>query len=227
MLENLKRKIVVSVQAMPDEPLYQEVALNAMIKSVVTGGAGGLRLAGARDVKNAKKMYPNLPVIGITKPKKIPDNFLDVVYITPTLNDAKEIIEAGADIIAFDATMRERPNGEKLCDIINFIKSQNRLAMADIATYEEAKNAIELGADIVSTTLSGYTRETQNKPDEPDFELCSALCRDFSVPVIVEGKIWIPEQAKKAFDFGAFCVVIGSAITRPQLITKRFTEILK
>lgn len=227
MLENLKRKIVVSVQAMPDEPLYQEVALNAMIKSVVTGGAGGLRLAGARDVKNAKKMYPNLPVIGITKPKKIPDNFLDVVYITPTLNDAKEIIEAGADIIAFDATMRERPNGEKLCDIINFIKSQNRLAMADIATYEEAKNAIELGADIVSTTLSGYTRETQNKPDEPDFELCSALCRDFSVPVIVEGKIWTPEQAKRAFDFGAFCVVIGSAITRPQLITKRFTEILK
>lgn len=227
MLQNLKRKIVVSVQAMPDEPLYQEVALNAMIKSVVTGGAGGLRLAGARDVKNAKKMYPNLPVIGITKPKKIPDNFLDVVYITPTLNDAKEIIEAGADIIAFDATMRERPNGEKLCDIINFIKSQNKLAMADIATYEEAKNAIELGADIVSTTLSGYTNETKNKPNEPDFELCSALCRDFSVPVIVEGKIWIPEQAKKAFDFGAFCVVIGSAITRPQLITKRFTEILK
>lgn len=227
MLENLKRKIVVSVQAMPDEPLYQEVALNAMIKSVVTGGAGGLRLAGARDVKNAKKMYPNLPVIGITKPKKIPDNFLDVVYITPTLNDAKEIIEAGADIIAFDATMRERPNGEKLCDIINFIKSQNRLAMADIATYEEAKNAIELGADIVSTTLSGYTNETKNKPNEPDFELCSALCRDFSVPVIVEGKIWTPEQAKRAFDFGAFCVVIGSAITRPQLITKRFTEILK
>lgn len=227
MLQNLKRKIVVSVQAMPDEPLYQEVALNAMIKSVVTGGAGGLRLAGARDVKNAKKMYPNLPVIGITKPKKIPDNFLDVVYITPTLNDAKEIIEAGADIIAFDATMRERPNGEKLCDIINFIKSQNRLAMADIATYEEAKNAIELGADIVSTTLSGYTNETKNKPNEPDFELCSALCRDFSVPVIVEGKIWTPEQAKKAFDLGAFCVVIGSAITRPQLITKRFTEILK
>lgn len=227
MLQNLKRKIVVSVQAMPDEPLYQEVALNAMIKSVVTGGAGGLRLAGARDVKNAKKMYPNLPVIGITKPKKIPDNFLDVVYITPTLNDAKEIIEAGADIIAFDATMRERPNGEKLCDIINFIKSQNRLAMADIATYEEAKNAIELGADIVSTTLSGYTKETKNKPNEPDFELCKAISQGFSTPVIVEGKIWTPEQAKRAFDFGAFCVVIGSAITRPQLITKRFTEILK
>ncbi len=227
MLQKLKRKIVVSVQAMPDEPLYQEVALNAMIKSVVSGGAGGLRLAGARDVKNAKKMYPNLPVIGITKPSKIPENFLDVVYITPTVADAKEIVDAGADIVAFDATMRKRPNGEKLSDIIMFIKSQNRLAMADIATYEEAKNAIESGVDIVSTTLSGYTNETKNKPDEPDFELCQAICRDFNVPVIVEGKIWTPKQAKEAFDFGAFCVVIGSAITRPQLITKRFTEILK
>lgn len=227
MLQNLKRKIVVSVQAMPDEPLYQELALNAMIQSVVNGGACALRLAGKRDIKNAKKMYPNLPVIGITKPKKIPDNFLDVVYITPTLNDAKEIIEAGADIVAFDATMRERPNGEKLSDIINFIKSQNKLAMADIATYDEAKNAIELGVDIVSTTLSGYTSETKDKPNEPDYELCQALSRDFDIPVIVEGKIWTPEQVKKAFDFGAFCVVIGSAITRPQLITKRFTEILK
>ena len=99
--------------------------------------------------------------------------------------------------------------------------------MADIATYDEAKNAIELGADIVSTTLSGYTNETKNKPNEPDFELCKAISQDFSTPVIVEGKIWTPEQAKRAFDFGAFCVVIGSAITRPQLITKRFTEILK
>ncbi len=227
MLQKLKRKIIVSVQAMPDEPLYQEVALNAMIKSVVNGGAGGLRLAGARDVKNAKKMYPDLPVIGITKPDKIPENYLDIVYITPTLSDAKEIIDAGADIVAFDATMRKRPNEEQLGDIINFIKSQSKLAMADIATYTEAKNAIELGADIVSTTLSGYTDETKNKPSEPDFELCKALCRDFNIPVVVEGKIWTPSQAKDAFNFGAFCVVIGSAITRPQLITKRFTEILK
>ena len=227
MLQNLKRKIIVSVQAMPDEPLYEEIALNAMIKSVINGGAGGLRLAGPRDIKNAKKMFPNIPVIGITKPEKIPDNYLDVVYITPTLNDAKEIISAGADIVALDCTKRKRPNDENALDIINYIKSQNKLAMADIASYDEAKNAIELGADIVSTTLSGYTRETQNKPDEPDFELCRALCRDFSTPVIVEGKIWTPKQAKEAFNSGAFCVVIGSAITRPQLITKRFTEILK
>ncbi len=227
MLQKLKRKIVVSVQAMPDEPLYQEVALNAMIKSVVNGGAGGLRLAGKRDVKNAKKIYPDLPVIGITKPDKIPENFLELVYITPTIDNAREIIDAGADIVAFDATMRKRPNDEKLCDIINFIKLNGKLAMADIATYNEAKNAIQLGVDIVSTTLSGYTTETKEKPNEPDYELCRSICTDFDIPVIVEGKIWTPEQAKKAFEFGAFCVVIGSAITRPQLITKRFTEILK
>ena len=227
MLQKLKNKIVVSVQAMPDEPLYNEIALNAMIKSVVFGGASGLRLAGVRDIKNAKEMYPQIPVIGITKPSKIPDNFLDVVYITPTIKDAEEIIEAGADIVALDATMRKRPNDERLCDILDFIKSKGKLAMADIATYKEAKNAIELGFDIVSTTLSGYTQETKNNPDIPDFELCMEITKNHKTPVIVEGKIWSPEQVKEAFNCGAFCVVIGSAITRPQLITKRFTEILK
>ncbi len=227
MLQNLKNKIIISSQAMPDEPLYQEEAMTAMIKSVVAGGAGGLRLAGERDIKNAKKLFPNLPVIGITKPNKIPENYLDVVYITPNISDAKKIIEAGADIVAFDGTKRERPNGETLEDLIKYIKSQGKLAMADIATYEEAQNAINLGADIVSTTLSGYTQQTKSKPDTPDFELTRRLSKDFDTPVIVEGKIWTPEDVKEAFNSGAFCVVIGSAVTRPQLIVKRFVEKIK
>lgn len=227
MLQNLKNKIIISSQAMPDEPLYQEEAMTAMIKSVVAGGAGGLRLAGERDIKNAKKLFPNLPVIGITKPNKIPENYLDVVYITPNISDAKKIIEAGADIVAFDGTKRERPNGETLEDLIKYIKSQGKLAMADIATYEEAQNAINLGADIVSTTLSGYTQQTKSKPDTPDFELARRLSKDFDTPVIVEGKIWTPEDVKEAFNSGAFCVVIGSAVTRPQLIVKRFVEKIK
>ena len=184
MLQNLKNKIIISSQAMPDEPLYQEEAMTAMIKSVVAGGAGGLRLAGERDIKNAKKLFPNLPVIGITKPNKIPENYLDVVYITPNISDAKKIIEAGADIVAFDGTKRERPNGETLEDLIKYIKSQGKLSMADIATYEEAQNAINLGADIVSTTLSGYTQQTKSKPDTPDFELARRLSKDFDTPVI-------------------------------------------
>ena len=226
MLQSLKNKIIVSVQAMPDEPLYQEIALNAMIKSVVNGGAGALRLAGVRDIKNAKKMYPSMPVIGITKPDKIPQNFQDVVYITPTIEDVKKVIQAGADIIAFDGTMRPRPNNETLEDLIKFIKKNDKLAMADIATFEEGVNAKNLGADIVSTTLSGYTTQTKNNPDTPDFELCKKLNK-LNIPVILEGKIWTIEQAKEAFNCGAHCVVIGSAITRPQLITKRFTESIK
>ena len=185
MLQKLKNKIIESVQAMPDEPLYQEIALNAMIKSVVSGGAKGLRLAGERDIKNAKKMFPDIPVIGITKPAKIPENYLDVVYITPTLEDAEKIIKAGADIVALDATMRKRPNNQTLSEIINFIKSRGKLAMADIATYEEAKNAINLGADVVSKTLSGNTAKTKSLPHVPEFELCRALVSDCTEPVIV------------------------------------------
>lgn len=227
MLQNLKNKIIVSVQAMPNEPLWQEDALCAMIKSVVMGGASALRLAGHRDIKNAKKLYPNIPIIGITKPDVIPKNYKEVVYITPTIKDAKSVIEAGADIVALDATKRVRENNENLKDILDFIKENKRYAMADIATFEEGKCAIELGFDIVSTTLSGYTKETENNPDEPDFELCKKLSKITDIPIILEGKIWTPDDVKKAFENGAYSVVIGSAITRPQLITKRFIGALK
>src|SRR5574344_999693 len=151
-IKNLKNKVIISVQAAPDEPLYDEIALNAMMKSVVNGGAQGLRVAGERDVKNAKKLC-NLPVIGITKPKKLPENWLDMVYITPTMADVEKIISAGADIIAFDGT--SRPRSCEIKDIVNKIHSSNKLAMADIATFDEGVNCANLGCDIVSTTLSG------------------------------------------------------------------------
>lgn len=220
ILEKLKDKIIVSVQAMPDEPLYQEACINAMMQSVVTGGAGGLRVAGARDVKNAKKLF-DIPVIGITKPNKLPENWQEVVYITPSIEDAKGLIESGADIIAFDGTSRPHDKSS-LKEIINYIKSNHRLAMADIATFEEGLNCEKLGADILSTTLSGYTKETLSDCEEPDFELLEKLVKNTKLPVILEGKIWEPNQVKRAFELGAHCVVIGSAITRPQLITKRF-----
>ena len=107
ILEKLKGEIVVSSQAAPYEPLYKEECMLAMMQSVVNGGAGGLRVAGARDVKNAKK-YFHIPVIGLTKPEKLPENWKSVVYITPTLKEVNELIQAGADIIAFDATLRKR-----------------------------------------------------------------------------------------------------------------------
>lgn len=222
ILNRIKGTVVVSVQAMPNEPLYLEQCMIRMMKSVVNGGAGALRLAGARDVKNAKKLF-NLPIIGLTKPNIIPKNYKELVYITPNIKDVIELVEAGADVIATDATQRKRPNNEKLQDLIKYIHINKRLAMADISTLEEGLNAKELGADIISTTLAGYTLESANSPaNEPDFELLKQLVEQTQLPVVLEGRIWEPEQVNKAFELGAHCVVIGSAITRPQLITKRF-----
>ena len=210
IINRLEGKVVVSVQAMPAEPLYQEDCINAMMKSVVKGGAGALRV--------------DVPVIGLTKPNVIPANFKEIVYITPTTKEVIELVEAGADVIAFDGTMRERPNGAKLEDLIKYVKINNRVSMADISTLEEGLNAAKLGVNILSTTLSGYTQFSQNRGDGPDFELLEQLVKNTKLPVVLEGRIWQPEEVTKAFELGAHCVVIGSAITRPQLITKRFVQ---
>lgn len=221
IINRLKGKVVVSVQAMPSEPLYLEKCMVAMMKSVIKGGAGALRVAGARDVRNAKRLF-DVPVIGLTKPDVIPANWQEIVYITPTIKEVIELVEAGADIVAFDGTMRPRPEGAKLEDLIKYVKLNKRVSMADISTLEEAQNAEKLGADILSTTLSGYTQFSQNRGDGPDFELLKELVGNTNLPVVLEGRIWNPDEVTKAFDLGAHCVVIGSAITRPQLITKRF-----
>lgn len=222
ILSQIKNKVIVSVQAMPSEPLYKEECMAAMMQSVVKGGAAALRVAGVRDVINAKKLF-KIPVIGITKPEVIPPNWREIVYITPTIKDAKDLIQAGADVIAFDGT--SRPRGENnLTQLIRFIKINKKLAMADVATLQEGVAARILGADIVSTTLSGYTLESPENSDQPDFDLLKGLVEALDCPVILEGRIWTPEQVDKAFALGAHAVVIGSAITRPQLITKRFVN---
>lgn len=223
MINRLKNKVIVSVQAMPSEPLYLEKCMVAMMKSVVKGGAGGLRVAGVRDVKNAKKLF-DIPVIGITKPDVIPSNWQEIVYITPELKDVISLVEAGADVIAFDGTQRPRPNGAKIEELIKYIKLNKRVSMADISTVEEGIKAAEAGANILSTTLSGYTLESKSDNEGPDFELLRELVKETNIPVVLEGRIWEPEEVKKAFELGAHCVVIGSAITRPQLITKRFVQ---
>jgi len=223
ILKQLEKQVIISVQAMPDEPLYKEECICAMMQSVVEGGAKGLRAAGARDIKNAKKMFPDIPVIGITKPDKLPDNFKEIVYITPSLKEVKEIINAGADIVATDATQRKRP-AESLEEIVNYIKDNKKIAMADISNFEEGIKACELGFDIVSTTLSGYTQTSDSNIKTPDFDLLEKLVKGIDCPVILEGRIWRPEEVDKAFTLGAYSVVIGSAVTRPRLITKRFCE---
>lgn len=217
----LKDKVIVSSQAMVAEPFYEEKAMLAMFDSVVQGGAGGLRVAGARDVKNAKKY--GIPVIGLTKPESLPQNWKEIVYITPTIDDINLLIDAGADIIAFDGT--NRLHKDSLKAMISTIHSANKLAMADISTLEEGCLCADLGADFISTTLCGYTKETEDFDNgKPSFALLEELVNKQNKPVILEGRIWEVEQVKKAFKLGAFSVVIGSAITRPHLITKRFCE---
>ena len=189
IIDRLKNKVVVSVQAMPSEPLYLEKCMAAMMKSVVKGGAGGLRVAGTRDVKNAKTLF-DVPVIGITKPDIIPANYKEIVYITPELKDVIALIEAGADIIAFDGTQRPRPNKNSLGEMIKYIHINKRIAMADIATVEEGIEAAKLGADILSTTLAGYTLESKDSPQGPDFPLLEKLVKSVDVPVFLEGRIW-------------------------------------
>jgi len=220
IVNRLKNKVVVSVQAMPGEPLYAEKCMAAMMKSVVKGGAGGLRVAGARDVKNAKNLS-DVPVIGLIKPDVIPSNWHEIVYITPTIKDVLELVDAGADIIAFDGTSRPR-EGCTLEEIIKYVKINNRMSMADISTVEEGLNCAKLGANMLSTTLSGYTQFSSMKSEGPDFELLEQLVKLTNIPVVLEGRIWEPKEVDKAFELGAHCVVIGSAITRPQLITRRF-----
>ena len=224
IITSLKGKIVVSAQAMPNEPFYDEKCIFAMMQSAINGGAQGLRVAGSRDVKIAKSF--KVPVIGLTKPNKLPENWKNVVYITPTLKEVQELLDAGADIIAFDGTSRPRPDGCNLKQIIDLIHSNNKLAMADISSLEDGINAEIFGADIISTTLAGYTKETENTDTTPDFNLLEKLVKTVKKPVFLEGRVWYPEEVKKAFKLGAHSVVIGSAITRPHLITKRFTEVL-
>ena len=222
IIDTLKGKIVVSSQAMPDEPLYEEHCMLAIMQSVVNGGAAALRVAGARDVRNAKKHF-QVPVIGLTKPDKLPQNWKEIVYITPGLKEVQSLIDAGADIIAFDGTLRPHDNCS-VEEIINLIHKNGKLAMADISTLEEGISCEKLGADIISTTLAGYTLESGEPTEGPDYKLLEQLVKILNKPVILEGRIWEPSEVKKAFELGAHCVVIGSAITRPQLIVKRFTE---
>ena len=221
IIEKLKGKIIVSSQAMPGEPLYKEECMLAMMASVINGGAAALRVAGARDVKNAKQF--GVPVIGLTKPDKLPDNWREVVYITPGLREVEGLIDAGADIIAFDGTLRAH-NNCSVQEIIDKIHASKRLAMADISTLEEGESCSDMGADLISTTLAGYTLESGDPTVGPDFELLKKLVDVLKKPVILEGRIWELEDVRKAFRLGAHSVVIGSAITRPQLITKRFVE---
>lgn len=219
IISDLKGKLIVSCQATETEPLYNPEALLSMAKSAIEGGAYALRASTPLPVRYMKSFF-DVPVIGLYK-AVYPDSD---VYITPTTKEVDAIAVAGAEIIAVDATLRKRPNNETLENVLARIKSKhNLIAMADISTYDEALNAEKIGFDLIGTTLSGYTPYSKQSED-PDFELLEKMVKTLKTPVIMEGKLWTPEQLEKALSIGAYAVVIGSAITRPHLITKRFSE---
>ncbi|ACR79883.1 MULTISPECIES: N-acetylmannosamine-6-phosphate 2-epimerase [Kosmotoga] len=221
LLEKLKSGLIVSCQAFEGEPLYGDGIMVRMANAAVIGGAKAIRTNGVKDIKQIKEAL-DVPVIGIIK--KHIEGYS--VYITPTSKEALEVLEAGADIVALDCTKRPRP--EPLKDIFENIRSNypNALIMADIATVEDAEFVSQLSPDFLATTLSGYTKETRNRP-KPDIELVKILAERFSIPVIAEGNYWEPSQVLEAMKAGAFAVTIGSAITRPHLVTARFNKFIQ
>ncbi|MFF1921827.1 N-acetylmannosamine-6-phosphate 2-epimerase [Streptomyces sp. NPDC058221] len=212
----LEGGLIVSCQAAPGSPLHGPVHMTAMAHAAELGGAVAIRANGTADVR-AIASSTALPLIGLWKDGD------DGVYITPTVGHAVAVAEAGADIVAVDGTARPRPDGETLGDIIVALHARGVLVMADVSTFEEGIAASEAGSDLVSTTLSGYTPDSPPGP-EPDFGLITALSSRLSVPVIAEGRLRTPDDVSAAFRAGAFSVVVGTAITAPTWITRRFAD---
>ncbi|MGQ9631649.1 MAG: N-acetylmannosamine-6-phosphate 2-epimerase [bacterium] len=222
VLSKLRGGLVVSCQALEGNPLRGPAFMAAMAKAAEQGGACGIRANGAEDIRAIRKVV-DLPIIGINK-VHVPGF---EVYITPTLESAREVVDAGADLVAIDATLRPHPGGLSGADLIRAIKRALRVpVMADISTLEEGIAAAEAGADLVATTLSGYTPYTALTPG-PDLKLIESLAASVRTPVVAEGRIWTVEDLKAVFDCGAFAAVIGKAITNPQAITERFVGALK
>ncbi len=222
--EKLRQGLIVSCQALPGEPLYQEdtTLMHLMAKAAVEAGAVGIRANSVRDIKRIKETV-DVPVIGIIK---IDYDDSDI-YITPTMKEVDELVEVHCDIIALDCTKRMRPGNIDLETFIKAIKEKypTQLFMADVSTFEEGQVSHELGIDFIGTTLAGYTPYSKNV-DGPNFELIKQLV-EAGFDVIAEGKIYTPEQCKAIMDLNVFACVVGGAITRPKEITSRFIKALK
>lgn len=218
-IEAIRHSVIVSCQAGPESPLHAPHFMAALAKSAEMGGAAGFRVNGPDDVA-AVRAVSRLPILGINK---LPQAGFDV-FITPTFASARAVVEAGANMVALDGTARPRPGGERLGEIIARLHDECGVpVMADVATAEEGLRAAELGADMVATTLAGYT-SYQSEKSGPALDVLRALVAGTTKPVIVEGRIWTLEELRACFEIGAYAVVIGSAITVPQFITRRFVE---
>lgn len=218
IFEQWRGGLIVSCQAPAGSPLAKPEIIAAFAETAEQNGAVGVRIDAPENI-SAVKNRVKIPVLGIYK--IVGDQ--SSVYITPTFDSAAQIAAANADVIALDATFRARPNDEKIENIVKQIRTQlKKTIAADIATIEEGlKAAEEIGFDAIITTLSGYTDETKSIV-KPDFELVENLAKKLSIPVICEGRLSSAEDVKRAFDCGAFAVVVGSAITGVDHLVKKF-----
>ncbi len=223
-IENLKGKLIVSCQALPHEPLHSSFIMGRMALAAKEGGACGIRANTKEDIMEIGHNV-DLPIIGIVKR----DYENCKVYITPTMKEVDELMEVKPEIIALDATGRLRPGGVSLDDFFRQIKEKypKQLWMADCSTVEEALHADELGFDFIGTTMVGYTEESEgDRIEEDDFRILREIIAKAKHKVIAEGNVNTPQKVKRVIELGAYSVVVGSAITRPQLITKEFSEVL-
>ena len=223
--DKIPKGLVVSCQALPEEPMYGKDTMPKMAYAAYLGGAVGIRANTVRDINAInKKLEGKLPIIGLIK-KVYEDS---PIYITPTLKEVKALIKSDCTVIALDATLRNRPMGARLEDLVKYIRdNSDKAIMADIATYEEAKNAEKLGFDLISTTLRSYTEETKGIVI-PDVDFCKQLHETIKDSVVVaEGGIHTFEEVQAILNLGIDRVIIGGAITRPMEITKNYVKVFK
>lgn len=222
LIQALRHGLIVSCQAPAHSPLHEPLVIAAMAQASVNQGAVGVRLDTPVHVKAVRQQIPTTPIIGLWK-QQLPES---EVYITPQFHHAEAIAAAGADIIAIDATLRERPGGETVETLIARIHQElGKLVMADVDTIESAIASQKAGADLVGTTLYGYTTQTQHL-SPPGFDLLSQMVEQLDVPIICEGGIASPSMAQTALKLGAYAVVVGTAITGIDLQVQAYRKAL-
>ena len=224
LLTSLQGGLIVSCQVQKDDPIYTDDMVIKMAEAARWAGAVGIRANSPEQIRAIKEKV-DLPMIGLWK---IWHDDTDV-FITPTLEAARGVWEAGAEIIALDCTEQITHEGKPAYELLPIVKKEipDAIIFADVSNYDEAKRAIELGADIVAPTLYGYTEATKNI-EEPNLREFARMCRDFKdeAYIMMEGHLYTPEDAMKCIYLGADAVVVGSAITRPHLTAKRFVDLL-
>lgn len=220
LLNQIKGRLIVSCQARVGWAMYGADVMACFAAAAAEGGAAGIRANGVDSIMAIKKKV-DLPLIGLNK-EWIPGY---PVYLTPTYAHAKAILDAGVDVLAMDATDRLRPNGETAVSILKQIRENypDALVMGEISTLDEAKNILDMGFDFISTTLSGYTKESENVKSV-NLDLIKSIHAITDLPIIAEGKIRTEEEAVQTLEAGAFAVVVGTSITRPEIITKRYVD---